>query len=434
MGNNAKISDRAGSRRPKPRRYGLMLACAAAFLAVGLYFSGWSTSIAIALSGAYDTLVPPTVSFDRADPDPESEPLLPPKPVVEHAPTPKEVKAVYMTQCYGGTPSLRSGLIKLVNNTELNSIVLDLKDYSGTVSFPSKVALEGGGCTISDFRDLIKQMHDNNIYVIGRLTVFQDPVYTKAHPEEAVQSVSRNGPWKDRKGLSFVDVGSSAFHSYIIALAREGHDLGVDEINFDYVRYPSDGDMKDAEYAHSEGSHPEMLEKFFKKLSEAVRADQPDHMPVLSADLFGMTTTNTDDLNIGQVLERTLPYFDYIAPMVYPSHYPTGFHGYKNVNANSYGIVHFSMSESVRRTVASTTPVEALAYERMGTSTPAVYKKPVYDKQKMRPWLQDFDYPVAYTPAMVQEQIKATHDSGLNSWMFWDPANRYDSLRQVLSQ
>lgn len=376
----------------------------------------------------------PSVSFDRTQPtvSEEKKEVSPEKPHVEHVGTPEAVKAVYMTQCYGGTPSLRADLIKLVNNTELNSIVLDLKDYSGTVSFPSKIALEGSGCTIADFRDLIKQMHDHNIYVIGRLTVFQDPLYTKAHPDQAVQSASRGAPWKDRKGLSFVDVGSNEFHEYIIALAREAHDLGVDEINFDYIRYPSDGDMKDTRYMQSAISHQEMLERFFKKLAEGVRADQPDHMPVLSADLFGMTTTNADDLNIGQVLERALPYFDYIAPMVYPSHYPSGFHGYKDVNANSYGIIHFSMSEAVRRTISETTTNVGFTHERIGTSTPAVYKKAVYDKDKMRPWLQDFDYPVSYTPAMVHEQIKATYDAGLDSWMFWDPGNKYDSLRQIL--
>ncbi len=411
------------TRSPKRFRYSALI--------VGVIVLGVGT---YAFGEAFD-LLGPSVSFDRSQPlasNTDESKLIPPKPAVEHIATPEAVKAIYMTQCYGGTPSLRSGLIKLVNNTELNSIVLDLKDYSGTVSFPSETALKGTGCTISDFRELVKQMHDNNIYVIGRLTVFQDPVYTKAHPEQAVQSASRGAPWKDRKGLSFVDVGSKPFHDYIVTLAREAHDLGVDEINFDYIRYPSDGDMKDTRYAQAAVSHQEMLETFFKYLTEAVRKDQPDHTPVLSADLFGMTSTNTDDLNIGQVLERALPYFDYIAPMVYPSHYPTGFHGYKDVNAHSYDIVHFSMSEAARRAVASTTPVAGFAQERIGTSTPAIYTKPSYDRNKIRPWLQDFDYPVEYTPAMVQEQIKATYDSGLNSWMFWDPANRYDSLRQIL--
>lgn len=422
--------------RPKRTPTLLLITALGAAGVIGAFvISGWGGRVALALAQVYGAVSPASVSFSREDEHAatttENETARP-QSVVEHMAAPDPVKAVYMTQCYGGAPSLRANIIKLVDATELNAIVLDLKDYSGTVSFPSKIALEGKGCTISDFRDLIKEMHDHHIYVIGRLTVFQDPLYSKAHSDEAVQSKSHNGPWKDRKGLSFIDVGSEPFHQYIISLAREAHDLGVDEINFDYVRYPSDGDMKNTEYTHSGPNHPEMLEKFFKELTDGVRADQPLHTPVLSADLFGMTTTNTDDLNIGQVLERAMPYFDFIDPMVYPSHYPNGFHGYKDVNKNGYGIVLFSMSEAVRRTVATTTSVESMTYTRIGTSTPALYEKPSYPASKMRPWLQDFNYPVPYTPAMVAEQIKATHDAGLQSYLFWDPANRYNSLRQIL--
>src|SRR3989338_5739781 len=100
--------------------------------------------------------------------------------------------------------------------------------------------------------------------------------------------------------------------------------------------------------------------------------------------MFGMTATNYDDLNIGQVLERALPYFDFIDPMVYPSHYPSGFNGYKNANAHSYDIVHFSMTAAVKRTIATTTSIASFAYQRIGTSTPAVYSKPSYPASKMR--------------------------------------------------
>jgi hypothetical protein len=145
-------------------------------------------------------------------------------------------------------------------------------------------------------------------------------------------------------------------------------------------------------------------------------------------------TTNTDDLNIGQVLERALPYFDYIAPMVYPSHYPKGFHGYTDVNANAYNIVKFAMTEAVRRTTSTTSKVDAMTHTRIGTSTPALYSKPAYPASKMRPWIQSFDYPVTYTPAMVADQLKAMRDSGLDSYYVWDPANKYRSLRAILME
>jgi hypothetical protein len=118
-----------------------------------------------------------------------------------------------------------------------------------------------------------------------------------------------------------------------------------------------------------------------------------------------MTATNYDDLNIGQILEDAAPYFDFIAPMVYPSHYPVGFLNYKSVaevNANGYNIVNYSMKIAAERLV------------KIGESP-----------LKLRPWLQDNDYPVHYTPAMVREQIQATYDAGLTSWMLWDAGNTY---------
>jgi len=422
-------------KRPLSRaRIPLLLVAGGAFVIGALFMSGWSGVIERAIAQVGEFITPPTATFSRTN-TPEKqgdEAKTPAPPRAEHIPEPESVRAIYMSQCAAATDSYRTSLMKLMDETELNAIIIDLKDYSGTVSFPSETAERGGkGCTIADFRAFVEQLHEHRVYVIGRLTVFQDPLYTKAHPQLAVQS-KKGGIWKDRKGLSFVDVGAAPFHDYIIALAREAHDLGVDEINFDYIRYPSDGDMNDTVFTHSTNEMPVQLELFFKKLAEAVRAEQLDHMPVLSADLFGMVTTNYDDLNIGQVLERALPYFDYIAPMVYPSHYPSGFRGYKNVNERGYDIVNYSMEIAVKRTVATTTKISALAYERIGTSTPALYAKPAYDKNKLRPWLQDFNYPVAYTPAMVEEQIKATYDAGLDSWMFWDPANKYNSLRPVL--
>ena len=123
---------------------------------------------------------------------------------------------------------------------------------------------------------------------------------------------------------------------------------------------------------------------------------------VTSADLFGMTTTNTDDLNIGQVLENTLPYFDFVSPMVYPSHYPPRFNGWSNPNKYPYDVVYFSMERAVERAVAaSTSPL------------------------KLRPWLQDFDYGGIYNAPEVRAQMNAVYDTGLTSWMLWDPANKY---------
>jgi hypothetical protein len=138
-----------------------------------------------------------------------------------------------------------------------------------------------------------------------------------------------------------------------------------------------------------------------------------------------MVTTNEDDLNIGQVLERALPYFDYISPMVYPSHYPPNFNGWGDPNKHVYEIVKYSMDRAVLRTRATTTKVLALTHSPIASTTPVMYIKKSYDAKKMRPWLQDNNYPVPYTAEMVRAQIQATYDTGLDSWMLWNAGNRY---------
>ena len=351
--------------------------------------------------------------------------------IVKHQKTPKAVKAIYMSQCVAATKTFRAKLKRLVQDTELNAIIIDVKDYTGTVSFKtdnSKIPSHGAGCVSKDLKEFVAELHDAGIYVIARITVFQDPAYSTLHPELAVKRKSNpNAVWTDRKGLAFIDVGAVPFWKYIIELARESHDvIGFDELNFDYIRYPSDGNMADTLYTHSRGSKAEQLEKFFMYMAKKVRKpDASGHIPELSLDLFGMTATNLDDLTIGQVLERAMPYFDYIAPMVYPSHYPRGFHGYADPNKNAYGVVNFSMTRAAERAYATSTPIAAFPFTPIASTTPQLYKKPSYPKTQMRPWLQDFDYGGDYGPKEVREQIQATYDAGLTSWMLWSASNRY---------
>lgn len=322
-------------------------------------------------------------------------------PVV-HLVTPEPLKALYMTACVAATPSWRQSLKELIETTELNSVVIDIKDYSGTISFEP-----GANCYTNDLKAFINELHKANIYVIGRIAVFQDSRYTSTHPELAVKSQSTGGVWKDRKGLSFVDVGAKPYWDYIVQISKASYELGFDELNFDYARYPSDGDMDDANFtwANASSTRAEMLESFFSYLHENLQT----YNLKTSADLFGMTTTMTTDMGIGQVLEKALPYFDYIAPMVYPSHYPDNWNGFANPAERPYDVIKLAMSEGKRR--------EEVLNISMGiaTSTPS----------KLRPWLQDFNLGATYTPEMVRAQIQATYDSGLSSWMLWSAANRY---------
>ncbi|HJN62931.1 MAG TPA: putative glycoside hydrolase [Candidatus Paceibacterota bacterium] len=342
-----------------------------------------------------------------------------------YLPTPNSVKGVYMTSWVAGTDSLRKQIVKLVEDTELNTIIIDIKDDTGRVSFAveDEYLNEIGSpeVRIPDIKEFIKYLNTKGIYIIGRISVFQDPYLIKQRPDLAVKRASDGAVWRDRKGIGWLDAGSHEAWDYVVSIARESYNVGFDELNFDYIRFPSDGNMRDIYYPFSEEKvltdpdfgKAKVLKNFFAYLdSQLEDLDMP-----ISADLFGMTTTNKDDLNIGQVLENALPYFDYIAPMVYPSHYPTGFNGYQNVNAYPYEIVNFSMSEAVKR-------IREFKEIKASTTPNAPYLSKLRTNQ-LRPWLQDNDYPVPYTPEMVRAQIDATYDAGLNSWMLWDAANTY---------
>jgi len=395
------------------------------------YLVAGSVVLAAGMTTAALSLSPQASFVRSASTTPDVLFTPPSQGLARHLPTPEPTYAVYMSQCVVGTPSFRDSLVEFISTTKLNAVVIDIKDYTGKIAFPTDSPVLSGSvsdaCGAVDMKDFIERLHDSGIYVIGRITVFQDPFYTKLHPEFSVQSKARPGePWKDYKGLSFVAVNARSYWDYIVELSKESYALGFDELNYDYVRWPSDGPMSDVVYPSPDRAGE--LEKFFKYLHEQVK---PIGV-VMSVDLFGYAAVLTDDLGIGQQLERALPYFDYIAPMVYPSHYNKGFAGLSNPNSDPYKVVYTSMAEAARRATATSTSIASLSHTRIGTSTPAVYEKPAYSPLKLRPWLQDFDYGKDYLPQDILDQTRATYDAGLTSWFFWDPANRYTSLREVL--
>lgn len=327
-----------------------------------------------------------------------------PVPVI-HIKTPSAVKAVYISSWVAGNSKYRDPIIKLVDDTELNSIVIDVKDSTGRISFQtSSKDLNNFGSVegrISDIRSLTNMLHQKNIYIIGRVAVFQDPYMTKSKPEWAITRKSDGKVWKDNKGLSFLDPANKEVWKYIVAIAHEAYAEGFDEINFDYIRYPSDGNIKDINYHLATGAtRSDNLKAFFEYLSTEVKKN--DNI-ITSADLFGLTTESTDDMGIGQVWEKALPYFDYLAPMVYPSHYPSGQDGFKNPADHPYEIINKALSGAVKKT-------NAVAGQ---------------DIHKIRPWLQDFNLGATYTGDMIRSEMKAVYDNGLDSWMLWDPRNKY---------
>ena len=325
--------------------------------------------------------------------------------VPTHQVRPEPVKGIYISSWVAGTPSIMNKLIALVDRTEINTVVIDIKDATGEISFQvndPELKKEGTDSKrIFDIEGLIKTLHEKGIYVIGRVSTFQDPLFTKKHPELAVIRKSDGKTWRDRKGLSWLDAGGKETWNYILSIAKESYSRGFDEINFDYIRFPTDGDMENIAYGFYDAktlTKPAQMKLFYEYLHTQLSTLNIPH----SADLFGMTTTAEDDMGIGQVFADALPYFDYISPMVYPSHYGPGINGYKKPAEHPYEMIAYAMKGALER--ASTTQ---------------------QDIQKIRPWLQDFNLGAIYTADMVRAQIKAVNDSGLTSWLLWDAGDKY---------
>jgi hypothetical protein len=325
---------------------------------------------------------------------------------ITHIPTPEYVRAIYVSSWVASASTYRNPLIKLIDDTELNAIVIDVKDSTGRIGFYmndpilqeyAKGSMEN---RVRDMRALTNLLHSKNIYIIGRISVFQDPYMTKIRPEWAVTKKSDGTVWKDNKGLSFLDPANKEVWKYTVAIARAAYESGFDEINFDYIRYPSDGKISDINYHITPpNTRSDNLEAFFTYLHSEMKKS-----PAIttSADVFGLTTEAMDDMGIGQIWEKAIPHFDFIAPMVYPSHYPNGHAGYKNPAAYPYEII----TRAIAGAILKTTKINQ-------------------DVNKIRPWLQDFNLGATYTKDLVRAQIKAVHDQKLSSWMLWDPRNKY---------
>lgn len=323
--------------------------------------------------------------------------------VVTHIKTPEDVKSIYMSSWVAGTPSIRSRLVNLIEDTELNAVVIDVKDNTGLVSWDGRVR---------DMDAFIDELHSKNIYVIARIAAFQDPLYVKLHPEEAVHSKKTGGIWKDHKGIPWVDTGSRNMWRYIDKISKESYARGFDEVNLDYIRFPTDGALSDMTFPISgKGgvfvNKPAIVGEFYEYITDSLHKEG---IPV-SGDLFGIImVTKVDIAVLGQDMHTALRTFDYVAPMIYPSHFYPGTAGYQKPAQHPGEIIDYSMKLGIE--IAD----EVASSTNQATST---------IRAKYRPWYQDFDMGGVYTAEMVRAQITAGEKLGIKSWMLWDPANHY---------
>lgn len=282
------------------------------------------------------------------------------------------------------------GFVDMAMTTELNAVMVDLKDESGYVWYQSSnpTAIEAGAVSgIFNLREVVEKAHQNDLYVIGRLVIFQDPVAAKALPEMAVWDDATGAPLHSN-GQYFLDPTDPAARDYALGLAAEACSTGLDEIQFDYVRFP---DYRPETSQFDEGVSLETrITTINQFLAESVELLHPMGCAV-AADIFGFITTTPDDGGIGQKWEDLTEVLDVASPMLYPSHYGTGWFGYDN--PSDYP------SDVVRRALED-------AMERLGR------------KIVVRPWLQDF----SYEATQVRSQIDSAEEFGLG-WMLWNASS-----------
>jgi hypothetical protein len=321
---------------------------------------------------------------------------------------PVNPKALYLSFWGIGSKTLRNNALDLIDRTDLNSLVIDVKGDHGTIPYPSQVPLanEIGArktTTVRDMREMVSSLRARGIYLIARIVVFKDDPLAKARPELAVKT-GDGSMFKDREGLRWVDPTRKEVWEYNLAIAEEAASLGFDEIQFDYVRFP---DRRGVVFSapNSEANRVAAISGFIA----SARQRLIPYNVFLSADLFGYVAWNQNDTDIGQTLASVAPNVDYISLMLYPSGFQFGIPGYRNPVANPYETVHLTLKRASQRTGLS--PL------------------------RFRPWLQAFrDYAFDkrhFTKDEIKAQVRASEHFGSSGWMLWNPRNSYEHVAHI---
>jgi hypothetical protein len=313
-------------------------------------------------------------------------------------------KALYLSMYGVGDRKLRTAALALLETTELNALVIDLKGDRGLVPYRSAIALTTSVgaqrvITIRDLPALVTDLRQRSIYLIARIVVFKDDLLALGVPALAVRK--KDGSiFRDRERLAWTNPYSHDVWRYNIGIATEAAKAGFDEIQFDYVRLPDASGLA-YELPWTEQNREAAVDGF---LSEARKALTPFNV-FMAADVFGYICWNRDDTRIGQKLEHIAGIVDYLSPMLYPSSFQFGIPGYRNPVEHPYQIVRLSLDRARER-----------------SQLPGV---------RFRPWLQAFrDYAFGgrpFTAGEIRAQIRAAEDSGADGWMLWNPHNQYSA-------
>lgn len=366
---------------------------------------GLSTPAA-AQSGRWRAELPDGFGIDFLAPLPPfpSHPLSP-WPTPPAARKPAEVRALYVNAWAFGGSRFRE-LVRLADETEINALVIDLKDDTGYLTYPSKVptALAIGATQQLRARDTearVRELLAHGIYPIARIVVAKDPLLAERKPAWAIQSRD-GGLWRDRRGTAWVDAFNDSVWVYASQLAAEAVRMGFAEVQFDYVRFPDEPRARMASAVFPARRAGETTRQGVHRNLLMVRSRMRALGVPFTIDVFGMTTVTTGDLGIGQVWEDLVSSSDVVLPMVYPSHYTRGMYGVASPNAEPYVMVRRALEDGLRRSAA------------------------LPNSAAIRPYLQAFTLGAPhYTGAHVRAQIQAAADVGIRSWVLWNPRSDY---------
>ncbi len=319
---------------------------------------------------------------------------------------PLTVKALYLSVYGIGHRRLREAALDTLRKNGMNALVIDVKGDRGFIPFridlPAAVAVGAQNIiTVRDMPALLDKLRQQGIYLIARIVVFKDDLLAAARPEWAVKTAS-GVPYRDFEKLQWVDPFIPEVWTYNIAIARIAAELGFEEIQFDYLRFPDKPGLRYAEPAN-EASRTAAVSGF---LQDARQALIPYNV-LVAADIFGYVLWNANDTDVGQKLVPIMDSVDIVSPMLYPSGFQFGIPGYPNPVTHPYEIVNRSLKRGQERSGAS--PL------------------------RFRPWLQAFrDYAFgagAFGDERVRTQIRAAEAFGSSGWMLWNPQNIYPRLQ-----
>ena len=330
----------------------------------------------------------------------------------------EKVRGIYISGPMAGSSGLFQNILDSLEGTEINTVVIDLKNDDGRVTcdLETPIVSEIDACIpyVQDMKGLIKTLKDKGLYVIARVVAFRDPYLAEKKPEWSLKQ--KDGSlYRDKQGMAWIDPYCEDVWEYLIEVGTAANDLGFDEVQFDYIRFSTDSTMKNVVFAEdvTQGrSKTDVITEFVKYAYEKLASQGL----FVSADVFGTIIGSEIDANaVGQIYTEMAKHLDYICPMIYPSHYGPGNFGIDYPDTKPYETI-----------------LGALQKSRSVLDQAADADGHVNRQAIVRPWLQDFTASylgsgkyISYGYEEVQKQIQAVKDAGYEEWMLWSAANKY---------